>query len=604
MEINCRLNLALNSWRANQGSAQDALADLDRLAKDIKNEEFRDQIYYAMAEIALEQGDKAEAISLYKKSLSYNVNNKQQKAESYLAIADLYYEADNYVPAQLYFDSTFQVMAKNDDRFARVQNLSKNLLDIAKNIVIIEELDSLLELGTKTESELKKLAYNKLKEQEEAKRAAATSGAVANNSNRPAITTTRVGALQDESTFFAYDDRNVKRGIREFERRWGNRPLEDNWRRRSAITSAGSSEAVAEVEEENTTAVDALTDDQLLALLEGIPRTDPERTKANVQIIDAMFALGTLYRDRLQNNEKAVEVLEELNQRFPKNNYELESWYYLYLAHFELNNRAKSNQYRELILGKYASSKYARVLLDPDFAAKLANQEYEINLYYDEAYQLLQSGDYDKAQNMAMEAKLKFGADNPLKARFDLLYALTVGKKEGEQAYKNALTQVITKHPDTDEQRTAREILRILGGGNSRLPGVKDQSIQANFKLDDNQVHFVLVAYNGEVNLNSAKAELSDYNKKFHRSQRLTISNVFLGADPTSRTPMLIVRRFNNRAEAMKYYDSANKNIGEFQKQDSNFDLFAISLSNYREILQAKSLNGYGDFFESNYLGE
>ncbi|MEM6378298.1 MAG: hypothetical protein AAF705_08800, partial [Bacteroidota bacterium] len=82
------------------------------------------------------------------------------------------------------------------------------------------------------------------------------------------------------------------------------------------------------------------------------------------------------------------------------------------------------------------------------------------------------------------------------------------------------------------------------------------------------------------------------------------ISNVFLGADPKNRTPMLIVRRFNNRAAAMKYYDSANKNIGEFQKQDSSFDLFAISLSNYREILQAKSLNGYGDFFEDNYLGE
>lgn len=604
MEFNCKLNLALNSWRANQGSSDDAIADLERLAKDIKNEEFRDQIYYAMAEIALAQGDRMEAIALFKQSLKYNTGNAQQKAESYLAVADLYYEVEDYVPAQLYFDSTFQVLAKNDDRYARVKNLSENLRDIAKNIVIIETQDSLLELGTKSESELKKLAYDKLKAQQEARRLAATSGAIANNANRPAVTTTRVGALQGESTFFAYDDRNVKRGIREFERRWGNRPLEDNWRRRSAITNDAGTQSAEQALEETTTAVDALTDDQLLALLEGIPRSESERAKSNLQVIDAMFALGSLYRDRLENNEKAVEVLEQLNQRFPKNNYELESWYYLYLAHFELNNRGQSNRYRELILGKYSSSKYARVLTDPEFAAKLANKEYEINLYYDEAYKALQSGDHQKAQDMAMEAKLKFGADNPLRARFDLLYALTVGKSDGEQAYKNALTQVVTKYPDTDEQRTAREILRILGGGNSRLPGVKDQNVQANFKLDDNQVHFVLVAYNDEVNLNAAKANLSDYNKKFHRSQRLTISNVFLGADPKNRRPMLIVRRFNNRAAAMKYYDSANKNPGEFQKQDVTFELFAISLSNYREILQAKTLNGYGSFFEDNYLGE
>lgn len=605
MEFNCRLNLALNSWRANKGSATQAIAELDRLAKDIKNEEFRDQIYFAMAEIAIEQGDRTEAIALYKKSIKYNINNPQQKAESYLAVADLYYEVENYVPAQLYFDSTFQVMAKNDERYVRVQNLTENLKDIAKNILIIQEQDSLLALGTKSETELKEIAYNKLEAQQEARRlAATTSSAVTNNPNSPRITTTRVGALQNESTFFAYDDRNVKRGIREFEKRWGNRPLEDNWRRRTAITNSINNQSVDEVVEETTTAVDALTDDQLLALLEGIPRTESERAKASIQIIDAMFALGSLYRDRLENNEKAVNVLEEMNRRFPKSNYELESWYYLYLAHFELNNRAKSNQYRELILSKYSSSKYARVLLDPDYAAKLAGKEYEINLYYDEAYQALQAGNHEKAQNMALEAKLKFGADNPLRARFDLLYALTVGKSEGEQAYKNALTQVVTKHPDTDEQRTAREILRILGGGNTRLPGVKDQDVQANFKLDDNQVHFVLVAYEGEVNLNAAKANLSDYNKKFHRAQRLTISNVFLGADPQNRTPMLIVRRFNNRAAAMKYYDSANKNRGEFQKQASTYDLFAISLSNYREILQAKSLDGYRNYFENNYLGE
>jgi hypothetical protein len=202
---------------------------------------------------------------------------------------------------------------------------------------------------------------------------------------------------------------------------------------------------------------------------------------------------------------------------------------------------------------------------------------------------------------MATDAKVRYGNDNPLQARFDLLAAMSLGNLEGDQAYKNALSQVIAKHPNTEEQIRAREILRILSGASARLPGAERQAT-ADFKKDDNQVHFVIVAFNDNVNLNEAKVALSDYNKKFHKLQRLTISNVFLGNDPASRIPMLIVRRFKNSTEAMKYYDSATKNKGDFMVAGEDYDVFAVSLNNYREILRSKTVEPYKNYFEQAYL--
>ena len=604
MEFNCRLNMAQNAWKANRGTADQAIAELERLLKDEKNLDYKDQIYFAMAQVAMEEGDKVQAIEFFKESLRFNSGNKIQKSESYLALASLYFKDELYVQAKNYYDSTASIMSKNDERYAEVNKLAENLEDIAKYILIIEEQDSLIQLSYLSEDELKAYAFNKYKTEQEARRAEAV--AASTPAATAGITPTRIAgpALKAESEFFAYDDRNVKRGQREFLRKWGNRTLGDNWRlgalQRGAATIAAAEEVSSE-EQVQVSAADALTEEQLEDLLEGIPKTESDRRKAELSIIDAMFTLGTLFRDRLQNNPKAIESLEDLDERFPKNSFELESWYYLYLAHRDDNNIPKSNEYRNRILNTYTSSKYARVLRDPEYAAKLASEEYAINTYYDKAYASFTSGDYKTANQMANDAKIKFGNDNPLQARFDLLGAMTLGKLEGEQAYKNSLSQVIAKHADTEEQIKAREILRILSGASARLPGAEKQTT-ASFKKDDKQVHFVIVAFNDNVNLNDAKVALSDYNKKFHKLQRLTISNVFLGSDPASRIPMLIVRRFKDSAEALKYHDSATKNKGDFMIAGEDYDVFAISLNNYREVLRSKSVENYKAFFDESYL--
>jgi len=609
LEFNARLNMTIGGYRAGTESSERALRALEALLKDDKNLDFAGQIYYAMADIALQNGQQEKGIEYLKKSLREGGGNAAQMAASYLTLGDLFYESEDYVQAKLYYDSTLTSLPKQDERYPEVSALAENLTDIARNITVIETQDSLIKVGQLTPDEQRELAYKLLKEQQEAARARAASSNGQGNetSNRGAVAGRRnVGlntpALQQESSFFAYDDRSVKRGIRDFQQQWGNRSLQDNWRR--ANNQGINTQDAEEVQEDEVVAAaaTALTDEQMDELLGDVPRTESDRRRAELKIIEALFDLGTLYRDRLDNNAKAIETLEELDRRFPRNNYQLDSWYYIYLAYRELNQMDKAEEYKNKIIQKYSGTTYAKVLQNPNYADQLANKERDMNKYYDQALNAFQNGRPGEAKEMAEQAKVRFGADNPLQPRFALLSAMAVGSLEGEASYKQALAEVISKYNGTDAQRRAREILRILGGATAALPGEAEEEAAGNFEMTENQVHFVLVVFSGDVNLNNAKVSVSDYHREYHKLDRLRISNIFLGNSAEDRMPMLIVRSFKNRKDAMKYYSGAMSNRDAFIPKDTNYEVFPVSLNNYREILRNKSIQGYRSFFENNYL--
>ncbi|MEM6723593.1 MAG: tetratricopeptide repeat protein, partial [Bacteroidota bacterium] len=241
MEFRTRLNLLLNGWQAGQQDAPTALKQLEKLGRDEKNEEYRDQVYYAMAEIALEEGVQDEAVAYLKKSLEYNVNNQPQKADSYLQLANIYFTREAYVPAKNYYDSTLLVLATRDERYPLVKNYAENLSGIAKEIQTIELQDSLLALRDLDEEGREELAKKLKKEQDERKSNLAPAqnriktgggGSLRNDpstQNRNSLGST---ANPSKSEYWAYNTSTVKRGKKDFEKKWGeSRVLEDDWRR-------------------------------------------------------------------------------------------------------------------------------------------------------------------------------------------------------------------------------------------------------------------------------------------------------------------------------------------------------------------------------------
>lgn len=595
MAFNCKMNMARNA-----SNPTEARANLEKLLKDDKNEPFKDQIYFALAQLDLQAGDKPNAIVNLRQSLKYSRQNRAQKAESYLTLAELYYEAEEYVNAKNYYDSTLQVLAATDERHLTISRLSINLKDIADNIQVIELQDSLLAISALSEDEQKALALE-IRQKEEAARLKQIADAAAAQDKAGAVgprsSALPGAALKKESNFFAYDDRAVKRGTREFARRWDNRPLEDNWRRSNKNTSNYFDDEVSDPKPN----ADFLTEDDLGKYLKDVPKTEGEIAAARLKLQEAMLKLGSLYRERLENYPKAIEVLTELDDRFPSNNFEMDAWYQLYLSHLALNQNSLAQVYADKIIAKYPNSKYALVIQNPNYGDELAKEERQLNDYYNEAYAAFTSGNYRVAFEKSISARQVFGAANVYQPKFALLAAMCSGNLEGKEAYVAALKEVLAKYPNTDEQRRAREILRLLGESTASLPGGAAEEQQV-FALNETQVHYMLILFDdANVDLNAAKIDVSDYNEKYHKNQRLRISNIFLGDDAKSRLPLLVLRRFKDQAEAMSYYDGVIKNAENYVDDSMRYEIFPVTQDNYRQILKEKSLTNYKTWFEANY---
>ena len=603
LEFSAELNVLKNSWATGRLSEAQVQKDLEKMLKETKNEEYQDQIYFVLADIALKAGNKPKAIEYLAKSLETNSLNTAQKGESHFLLANLYYEEEEYVKAKKNYDDALGALSKNDERYPEVERLAKGLTDIVKNIEIIALQDSLLKVSEMSPEDKRKLAASFKKEQAEAKIAAAKA---ANSQKAVGLSKSNIPTnipQTGSSNFFAYNDKAKKKGYREFQKRWGGRfEPEDDWRR-SNRPSLSINENIADI----SSYEEALTDDEVNQMLAGVPTTDAAKQKANDMVMTALFELGTLYRDRLKNNKKAVITLEELNKRYPNSRHELESWYFLYLAYGDLGDNGKKREYFDKILEKYGNTIYARVLKDPDYLSKTEDKESKINSYYDETYSMFTGGKYTEVKARVEKVNRLFGGNNSHQPRFALLDAMSSGAiKEGggKEVYVKKLKDLIGKFPNTDEEKRAKEILRLLGDKSTLAGGLLDKEKMNNlnkvFRVEENKVHYGIVVFDEKVDLNKIKASISDYNRKNHKLDRLRISNIYLGSD-TNR-PVIIVRKFKNKEIAMKYYNGVTSDLKDFVSVKTGFDIFVVNQYNYRQILRNKSVENYRLFFAENYL--
>ena len=591
LELGARLNLAQNGFLSGTGSAADALKKLGRMAKEEKNIPYESQIYFSMAAVALKSGDQQAGAEYLQLALASPSAGPVQRTEAYNLLGDLAYNEADFLSAKLYYDTTLTVMDKGDFRYKKVNDRRDQLTGVADALIDIQLKDSLLRIGMLPEAEREKWAADLFeKRRQESIRPVDPAGP-----GGPS------GPTFSSSNFWAYSSQALKRGKRDFERTWGDRPLTDNWRRsrRTGDIFQDEGDGGADADTEDVTII---TEDEIKKLLEGIPTTEAEVNTMQIQQSNNYFNLGREYRDQLDNSPKAIDAFETLNNRFPNANGEAESWYYLYLIHKEDGNTAKANEYAGKLKSRYSGSKYERLANDPSYAGKLMADENKLTREYETAYKAFEQGDFQTAHEMAVKGRATLLGKHPLKARYALLLAMTTGNIQGRQAYINALRQVVSQFDNTPEQTRAREILRLLGESGARLPGQTSASAgSGGFKQTMDELHYLLVVFNdAETDLNAAKVKVAEFNNKYNKSDRLRVTNVYLGAG--NKTPVLVIRRVKSGELAMKYVNNAIEREKEFLNAGQfDYDVYAVSQSNYREVLKARSVEGYREWFKENY---
>ena len=596
--FNARLRKLTNSHASGALSTEDFKSEIEDMIKDDKNIEYQDQLYISLANVAFATGQVNDGIDLLKLALSKGNKSSVYKADAYYKVAEFLYSKEEYVAAKAYYDSTLTAMPETDERRLEVEILSKNLTAVAEQITILNMQDSLLRLAALPDEELLQRARELEELEKEAQELEASNDPDEGFKSSSTIRPPGIGG----SSFFAYDPLLRDKGFRDFKQSWGDRPLEDDWRRSqkgfSTLTQV-EEESEREEKEKFSTEEEALIE----KYFSDVP-TSPE-TKAAVLKLkeEALFNLGKLYRDNMQNCEKSRATLEQLLADFPSTEHKMDALFYLYLCANEMDDETAKENYADKLTSEYPESLYAQSILDPDFIKKQEAAKKKLETYYQETFDHLQAGHYDIVQNRLDQVDQLFTNRGPLAAKFALLSAMMAGQRDGKDSYIKALQDVIAKHKETPEATRAREIMRFLQGDKDAFTVTQDgQLVNTKFKLEEDKLHYVFAVIFDLDNkdMTDVKISVSEYNRRFHRKERLSLSTLDL--DIENSTPLILVRKFQNKKEAMEYYSGIQRKPDKFIPDGVQFEVYAVSQHNYREVIKERSVKTYRSFFNDHYL--
>lgn len=603
IEFNAKLKLLENYGGSSEGYA---LKEVKKLLKEEKYFEYKDRIYFTMAEIMFKKNNIDQGIVYLNQSLANNNDNPALKAEAYYKLANIKFDEQEYISSKNYYDSTLLVLDKTDERFPKVKSFAENLTDIAKNLEIIELQDSLIKISKMSDEEQMQIALEiKKKDLEEKKKRLEKQNNSASNARKgsfakmglPGNVPGKSRSRLNKSSFFAYNPESIKAGMSEFKKTWGTILLEDDWRR-----SNKSSGDFGDEEDEIDTKDISLSDAELKTLLKGVPRTPEDLEVAENKIISAMLNLGILYRDNLNNYEKSKEILEKLFNKYSDFDDECKGMYYLQFSYKDLNQYSKADNIVAKMSNKFPDCSYTKILTDPEFVNSNNNIVNAKEDYYKEVFQLYQDGEYQSSLAKIINSDKEFKEDPTYKIKLDYLKSKIKGKTEGKDAYILSLENFIKQYPKSKEAIHARETLRFLKGDKEAFSKLIYEEDLDVFTYQPDKLHYILVIVHNanDDDLKIIKTSISRYNKKYYKLDRLRMSNIYF--DTKGKDQVILLRKFDKAASAMKYFNDVSKSKDEFIESTYDFEVYAVSQKNYREVIKHRSINQYRAFFNKYYL--
>jgi hypothetical protein len=587
MHFNARLK------RAFMGGDEKVRKELMKMLRDAKNAPFKDQIYYALADIELQKSNEPKAFEYLTQSAFYSTSNPRQKGMSFEKMGDLSFAKRNYVKAQKYYDSCATVI---DDKYPNaegVKNKANKLADLVAAVETANFEDSVQRIAAMTED--KRVAFienviKKTKEEQERKKKmeAERLRELQQNQNN---------AVQSGGTGSKWYFNNPKTrgdGFEEFRRLWGTRENEDNWRRSDKTVMM----AIKDDEETDTSTVsedvvkktDTLTVDMLLA---DIPLTDSAMKASNDRLLEALYSAGVIYKEELKEPEMAKKQFEAVRSKNTEGDIDLSSAFQLYKLY--VSDEAKSEAEKQYILITYPNSDYANYLRDPDFFIKrkereaLAEQDYLLVL---ERYK---KGLYMPVISRA-DAVIAQEKENKFRSKYMLLKAMSMGQmSENKKELLPVLEQLIAEYPATDEEARAKEMIKIIQTGYSKNISAEFGK-KSPFIFQENATQWVIIFLNKGESSSTAKSKVSDFDREFFSRDALKVSSKIYDDDQS----VILVQDFDNDVTALKYvriFKSTRKHLLDLQKAK----IMVITQENLKLLFENKLLQEYETFYDEFY---
>ncbi|MGN0227809.1 MAG: tetratricopeptide repeat protein [Paludibacteraceae bacterium] len=449
MEFNARLRIA-------ELGGRNSLRSLRTMTKQSKYKDRLDQIYGAMGNVYLQDKDTAKALEMYEKAIAESSQAGTAKAAVLVRAGDIYYEQRTYVKAQPCYREAITIITAENADYARIQKRSEVLDELIVSYNQVQLQDSLQQLGRMSEDEQRAVVDKIIKdliaaEQADSVRQAQEARELARGDDGPrSVNTANMlgGGIAQKGEWYFYNPQLIKQGKQEWRRRWGNRPLEDNWRRQNKQVTASYAEEQAEQGELDSLSMAADSTQQPTPVIETdnhkpeyylqqIPRTPQDYELSDSLWREAMVELYYVYRDKVEDESLAEETLRALDERFGNH---------------------------PSVLAIHEDEQQRALRYDEEYIARMRHMLDEQDSVYAQTYADYTKGEYAQVKASKQYAETNF-PQSKLMPRFLFLNAVATARTDGQDAFVAELQDLVSRYPETELGAMAKDMLAMMGQG-------------------------------------------------------------------------------------------------------------------------------------------
>jgi len=592
---------------------------LAKMIRNGNNRPYFDRIYYAKGEVALKSQRREEALKDFRTSVTYSLDNNNQRALSSLKVAALSLEESNYRMASCYYDSAMAVIVPGYPGYLEIVSKTNGLAALVKNLELIGREDSLQKVALMSEKD--RLGFineqiAKLSEEESKKQADLQKEQNSVNYFRSQQYRSNFDNQSNNSAWYFYNPVTAGLGKTDFQQIWGKRILEDNWRRKNKISlNPGDNEQAdaVDLQKMESQKPKASNPKTVEYYLQDLPMTDSLMRASHDRIKSAYFAAGRIYESVLNDKPHAIAMYDELNIRYPESIYELPVWIeYHKMKHME-------ELYKSKITQKYPESNYAKYLLNPDFLQEMEVRKLQRERMYGEALSLYKNGDYNGAGKLAA-AVMALQPDSLLLPKVKFIDMIARGKNASQEEFSKILDQYLSDYPaspakpvvikirDLVRQNSLAELEKMISkmdsaslNKQSSIPANrKDDAFGGKYSYDEELFHYFVLSFpkNAKVDVNRLIFDLANFNIDYYTSIDFDIEEIKLNDD----IQLIVVRSLPNKEEGLGYFGTILKHKEVFKALNGvDYHYCLASSPNYRKFIEDQDLLQYLKFFVENY---
>ncbi len=618
------------------GDTSDIMKMFWKMLDDVKNIEYKDRIYFAMSDVALRNSNEDLGIKYLRSSVASSKTNPRQKVKSSLKVATMLFDNKDYMLSQAYYDTVVMTMDRTYPEYDSLLNLSVMLSDLVANLTVYQLQDSLLRLADMDSVSRDKVIkqviqeykeeQERIKQEKELQEQLALLG-VGDEVAKPGMSS----PSSPTGGWYFYNQQALTRGATEFRTKWGNRQLEDFWFisnkqsmtgeeeksieeqvseffTKEELANMSKDEVMKKLEERKNAeqtkgdTLPRLSPTDVEYYLQQLPFTEEQKNDANEQILQALNSIGYIYYDNLEDYNNSIEAYLELNERYPGNEHELTSWYYLYKMYVVRGDGENAERYKNLILGKYPDSPQAKIIIDPEYFIKEQEKGQEASVLYTKTFEAYKKGQYQRVRMNVERAREMCSNDTVLMPRFEFLDAISVGQLEVVDSMAYALYRLVQTYPESSIKPHAMEILlkanemyKLGLPVESARQKEKEPEKEYPYQYDPNEPHYVMiVCHSKNVRVNPLKIRIGDFNKENFRMLQLQVKNVMLNKQES----IVTIEEFENASKAADYKTAMFLNDYIFGGiKEENYKVLLISKDNYPIFYNNKNVDEYIEFW-------